>query len=100
MYENLYILVGLLRQRAAVAQSVYRVGYGLDDRGSNPGGGNSGIFSLRHPIQIALGVNLASYAMGKAAGGWSWPLTTHLHLMPRLRMCGDTPPLTQYLFMW
>jgi len=35
--------------------------------------------------------------------GVKWPegvkLTTHLHLLPKLRMCGATPALLQYVFM-
>jgi hypothetical protein len=40
---------------AGVAQSVHRLGYGLDDRGSIPGRDNDGIFSHRHSAQTGLG---------------------------------------------
>jgi hypothetical protein len=57
--------------------------YGLDNRGSrvrfSAGAGN---FSLHHRIQNGSGAHPASYPMGtgdsggKAAGAWSWPLTS------------------------
>jgi hypothetical protein len=61
------------------------LGYGLDDRGSRvrvpPGAGN---FSLHHRVQNGSGAHSTSYPMGtrgsfpggKAAGAWSWPLTS------------------------
>jgi hypothetical protein len=61
------------------------LGYGLDDRGSRvrfqAGAGN---FSLHHRVQNGSGAHPASYPMGtrssfsggKAAGAWSWPLTS------------------------
>jgi hypothetical protein len=61
------------------------LGYGLDDRGSRfrflAGAGN---FSLHHRVQNGSGAPSASYSMGtrgsfpggKAAGSWSWPLTS------------------------
>jgi hypothetical protein len=61
------------------------LGYGLDDRGSrvrfSAGAGN---FSLHHSVQNGSGSHPASYPMGtrgsfsagKAAGAWSWPLTS------------------------
>jgi len=65
-----------------VAQSVSRLGYGLDDSGSILGRGNDGICSLRHRFQTCTGTHSSSYPMGtrgsypgsKAAGAWSWPL--------------------------
>jgi hypothetical protein len=61
------------------------LGYGLDDRGSRvlfPAG--AGTFSLHHRVQNGSGAHPASYPMstrgsfagGKAAGAWSWPLTS------------------------
>jgi hypothetical protein len=56
------------------------LGYGLDDRGSRvrfPAG--AGNFSLHYRIQNGSGAHSASYPMGnrgKAAGAWSWPLTS------------------------
>jgi hypothetical protein len=61
------------------------LGYGLDDRGSKVrfpvGAGNT---SLDHRVQNGSGAHPASYSMGtrgsfaggKAAGAWSWPLTS------------------------
>jgi hypothetical protein len=61
------------------------LGYGLDDRGArvrfSTGAGN---FSLHHRVQNGSGAHPASYPMGtrdcfpggKAAGAWSWPLTS------------------------
>jgi hypothetical protein len=60
-------------------------GYELDDRmigvRFRAGAGN---FSLRHHVQTDSGVHAAPYPMGtggsfpggKAAGAWSWPLTS------------------------
>jgi hypothetical protein len=61
------------------------LGYGMDDRGSRvrfPAG--AGNFSLHHRVQNGSGAHQASYTMGtkssfpggKAAGAWSWPLTS------------------------
>jgi hypothetical protein len=61
------------------------LGYGLDDRCSRvrfPAG--TGNFSLHHRVQNSSGTHPASYPMGKrgsfpgvkAAGAWSWPLTS------------------------
>jgi len=69
---------------AWVAQSVYRLGYGLDAQGSILGRGNNGILSLCHRVQTGSGANLASYQMdaggsypsGKAATAWNWLLTS------------------------
>jgi hypothetical protein len=61
------------------------LGYGLDDRGSRvrfpEGAGN---FSLHHRVQNGSGAhpdsyptgNRGSFPGGKAAGKWSWPLTS------------------------
>jgi hypothetical protein len=48
---NPFLLVYFMIIGAAVAQSVQRLGYGLDDRGSVPGRGNGGILFLRHRVQ-------------------------------------------------
>jgi hypothetical protein len=69
---------------SSYAQSVERLGYGLDDWGSRVrflvGAGN---FFLEHRVQNGSGAHPASYPMGtrgsfpggKVAGTWSWPLT-------------------------
>jgi hypothetical protein len=60
-------------------------GYGLDDQMIGirfPA--RAGSFSLRHRIQTGSGAHPASYPVGtggsfpgdKAAGAWSWPLTS------------------------
>jgi hypothetical protein len=51
----------------------------MDDRGSIPGRGSDGILSLRQRVKTGFGTHPASYAMGtgdKAAGDWSWQLTS------------------------
>jgi hypothetical protein len=74
------------------------LGYGLDDRGSRfrfPAG--AGNFSLHHRVQNGSGAHPASYPRGtgssfpggKAAGVWSWALTSgylYLHLLTALKM--------------
>jgi hypothetical protein len=76
------------------------LGYGLDDRGSRfrfpVGAGN---FSLHHRVQNGSEAHPASCPMGtrgsfpggKAAGSWSWPLTSIL--CRGQRMSGAIPPL-------
>jgi len=64
---------------AAIAQSVQRLGYGLDDRGPIPERGKEGIFPLRHHVQTKSVAHPSfyrtgtkgSYAGSKAAGSWS-----------------------------
>jgi hypothetical protein len=46
------------------------IGYGFDDRGSIPEGGNDGNLSLRHRVQTGSGTHSASYPMGT---GSSYP---------------------------
>jgi hypothetical protein len=82
------------------------LGYGMDDRGSRvrfPA--RAGNFSLHHRVQNGSGAHPASYPMGtggsflgdKAAGAWSWPLTS---IWCRSQwMSGAIPPLLQYAFM-
>jgi hypothetical protein len=73
-------------------------GYGLEYRmigvRFQEGAGN---FSLRHLVQIVSGANPASCPMGTQG---SFPggvkLTTHFHLVPRLKSYTSTP---QYVFM-
>jgi hypothetical protein len=65
----------------------------------------AGNFSLHHRVQTGSGAHPASYPVvtkgsfpgGKAAGAWSWPLTSHL--VPRSRVRWAIPPLTQYASM-
>jgi hypothetical protein len=38
-------------------------------------------------------------ALSLGQNGQGVKLTTHLHLVPRSRMCGAIPPLPQYVFM-
>jgi hypothetical protein len=61
------------------------LGYGQDDRGSRvPFPTGVGNFSLHHRVQNGSGAHPASYPMvtrvsfpgGKAAGLWSWPVTS------------------------
>jgi hypothetical protein len=47
---------------------------------------------------IALNISVSKVAISRASfpwrsGGRSVKLTSHLHLVPRLRMCGAIPPL-------
>jgi hypothetical protein len=66
----------------------------------------AGNFSLHHRrVQTGSGAHPASYPMGKTGVlslGVKRPereLTTHLDLVPRSRMRGALPPLSQYAFM-
>jgi hypothetical protein len=77
--------VGLLNYAFSNTRVTHRRSYGLDDRGSRvrfPAW--AGNFSLHHRVQTGSGAHPASYPMGtrgsfpvgKAAGPWSWPLTS------------------------
>jgi hypothetical protein len=79
------------------------LGYGLGSRVRFPAG--AGNFSLHHRVQNGSGAHPASYPVDtggsfpedKAAGAWSWPLTS---IKCRgQRMSGAIPPLPQYAFM-
>jgi hypothetical protein len=52
------------RSGAVLAQSAYRLAYGLGDRGSVPGGGRDRICSLRHRVQTNTEAQPASCAVG------------------------------------
>jgi hypothetical protein len=42
------------------------------------------------------------WVLGALSLGVKWPgmkLTTHLHIVPRSRMCGAIPPFPQYVFL-
>jgi hypothetical protein len=82
------------------------LGYGLGDRGSRvwfPE--EAGNFSLHQRVQNGSGAHPASYPMGtrgsfpggKAAGAWSWPLTS-IYCRGQ-RISGAILPLPQYAFM-
>jgi hypothetical protein len=67
-------------------------------RGSTPGGVNT--FFLLHSVQIGSAAYPASYRMGKVVvlprgkSGLSVKLATHLNLVPRPRMSGVIPPIS------
>jgi hypothetical protein len=56
---------------SAIAQSVHRLGYGLDNWESIPGRCKDRIFSLCHCVQTSSGAHPASYPMGNR-GSWPW----------------------------
>jgi hypothetical protein len=65
---TLWITSVSYQNRAVIAQSVWRLDYGLDDRGSRvrfPAGAWN--FSLHHRVQNGSGVHPASYPMGTRA---------------------------------
>jgi hypothetical protein len=74
-----------------VFQSVQRLRYGLDDRGSIPGRGKKGLF--RHSVQTGSGAQPVSNTMCIGVHSPAVKLTTHLHLVLRL-MCGAIPSLS------
>jgi hypothetical protein len=56
----------------------------------------SGNFSLHHRVQTGSGAHSASYQRGtRGSFPGSVKLTTHLHLVPRSRLGGNMPLLTQ-----
>jgi hypothetical protein len=75
---------------AVIAQTIFRLDYGLDDRGSRvqfPAG--AGNFSLHHRIQNGSGVHTASYPVGTRCSfpGIKRPgrEADHSHLVLRLK---------------
>jgi len=64
-----------------VAKPIYKLGYGLDDRGSIRGRGSDGIFSspphperLWDPPSLLSNEHRGSFQGWRAAGAWSWSL--------------------------
>jgi hypothetical protein len=103
----LHILIfWFYREESRDSSVCIELGYGLDDRGSRVR--FSAVienFSFNHRVQNGSGAHLASYPMGtrgsfiggKAAGAWSWPLTSIQFRGQRMR--GAIPLLPQYAFM-
>jgi hypothetical protein len=100
---QLYLCFGIKSRDGSVGIAL---GYRLDDRGSRvrfPA--EAGNFSLHHRVQNGSGAHPASYPMdnwgsflgGKAAGAWSWPLTSIQCRGQRIR--GAIPPVPKYVFM-
>jgi hypothetical protein len=87
---------------AGVAQSVWRLGYGLGDRGSVLGRGNDGIYSLSYRFKTGSGTHPVSSPLDTGGsfpgdkGGRNVKLTTLFHLVPRLEMRRYISPLPQY----
>jgi hypothetical protein len=83
--ENVVVYYKLLSLRSQEARwlSGVALGYGLDDRGFETGKGARN-FCLLHRVQTGSGAHPTSYPMsnrvsfpgGKAAGAWSWLLTS------------------------
>jgi hypothetical protein len=99
-FKENFLFSSVLRFRAIFPRRV------LDDRSCRfrfPAGARN--FSLHHCVQNGSGVHPASYPMGtrgsfpgsKAAGAWSWPLTSIW--CQGQRMSGTIPPLPQYAFI-
>jgi hypothetical protein len=86
-------LEGSARDLIEVAQSVWRLRYGLD------GGVWGPELSLLHSAQAGSGAHPASFPMGtgvsfpRGLSGQAVKLTTHLQLLPRSRKRGSIPPL-------
>jgi len=57
-----------------------------------------GFFPLCHHVHASCGANPASYPVG-TGDSQGMKLTTHLHLVPRLRMYGVVLPIPQYIFV-
>jgi hypothetical protein len=47
-----------------------------------------------HPVSCPMGTRIS-----QGRSGWGMKVTTHLHLVLRLRICGVIIPLPQYVFM-
>jgi len=92
-------------KRDGVAQRVWRLGYRLDDRGFTLGRGQEwdfffllGIASgllprpMQPPIQWVPGTLSPGVKLSRREAD-------HSHLVPKSRMCGDTPPFPEYAFI-
>jgi hypothetical protein len=55
-------------------------------------------FSLHHHVQTGSGAHPASYRMDTRGSFPGGKATSYLHLVPRSRMRGSIPPLSQYAF--
>jgi hypothetical protein len=88
-----------------IAQSVQRLGYGLDDRGSRVRFPEEAWnFSLHHRVQNGSGAHPASnqwvpVALSRGVRGRGVKLTAHLHLLLRSRMRGAILPVPLYVFV-
>jgi hypothetical protein len=87
-------------KRVGAAQSLHRLGYGLDDQGSILG---SGSYKAPRPNRRCGPPNIYQVGTGSSfTGGQSGrdvKLTIHLTLMSRLRMREAIPALLQHVFM-
>jgi hypothetical protein len=86
-----------MKTRIVITQSLQRLGYGQDDRGSKvqfPAG--AGNFSLHHRVHIGSGSHPASYPMDTRG---SFPGGVADHSLPSSaeRMSGAIPPLPNTL---
>jgi hypothetical protein len=86
---------------AGVALSVQWLGRGLDDQNSTTDRGREVFFCLRHRLQTGSGVHTVFHQVGTMSfpqvySGRGVNLTTHLHLVPKLRMRATIPPFPQY----
>jgi len=73
--------------------------YQKSERNFHVGNGTGKNVSPRHPVQTGSGAHAVSYPMATGSSfpelsGQSVRPTTHLNLVPRLRMCGAVPPLS------
>jgi hypothetical protein len=79
----------------------------VNERGSIPGRGSDGLFSLLHRVHTDSAAHLACYPMNTGGGGaltlWVKQLGREadnlLHLVPRIRMRGGIPPLP-HIYSW
>jgi hypothetical protein len=84
---------------AGIAQSVYRLGYGLENRDSVPGGVSDGKFLFSTASRPAVGPTRPPIQRVLGALSLGVKLTIQVHLVPKLGMRGAVPPLSQYVFM-
>jgi hypothetical protein len=79
------------------------LGYGLDDRGSNPGRGSEFFSSLPRPDRLWNPPSLLSNGywgfFPRGQSGWGLKLNTNLHLVPRSKNAWSYTSTPHYVFM-
>jgi hypothetical protein len=96
-FNNSSLIINTLHSKAdEMVSFVQWLGYGLHSDlvslvqwlgcGSNPGGGQIFLFTIN--VHTSSGTHPASYSVVLELSGHGLQLTTHLHLIPRLKMSG------------
>jgi len=84
----------------SLVRFVFIYDFDMEDQGSIPDMGIDWIFSLCRSVQTDSGAHpTCSPSEFRGQSGRGVKLTTHLQLVPRLRMRGAVHPIPQYIFI-